>query len=106
MLMMAALGALMMTPSRPATMLYVALTRVCFLHFSCISWSLPLGGLGLYILYCPLVCSGHVCIILSHGAYKHMEDSIKHVKNIDLSTQAYENIDLDIYAHEDKDLTI
>ena len=35
-----------------------------------------------------------------------MEDSIKHVKNIDLSTQAYENINLDIYAHEDKDLTI
>ena len=31
-----------------------------------------------------------------HRAHKHMEDSIKHVENIDLRTQACENIDLDI----------
>ena len=31
-----------------------------------------------------------------HGAHKHMEDGIKHVKSIDPSTQACGNIDLDI----------
>ena len=31
-----------------------------------------------------------------HVAHKHMEDSIKHVENIDSSTQVSENIDLDI----------
>ena len=30
-----------------------------------------------------------------HGAHKHMEYSIKHVKSLDPSTQACENIDLD-----------
>ena len=33
-----------------------------------------------------------------HGAHKHMKDSIKHVENIDPSTQACQNIDLDIQA--------
>ena len=33
-----------------------------------------------------------------HVAHKHMEDSIKHVENIDSSTQVSENIDLDIQA--------
>ena len=35
-----------------------------------------------------------------HGAYKHMEDSKKHVENIDLSTQTRENIDLDKQAQK------
>ena len=35
-----------------------------------------------------------------HGAHKHMEDSIKHVENIDPSTQACGNIDLNIQAQK------
>ena len=35
-----------------------------------------------------------------HGAHKHMEDSIKHVENIDPSAQACGNIDLDIQAQK------
>ena len=31
-----------------------------------------------------------------HGVHKHMKNSIKHVENINSSTQACENIDLDI----------
>ena len=31
-----------------------------------------------------------------HGARKHIDDGIKHVENIDPSTQSGENIDLDI----------
>ena len=35
-----------------------------------------------------------------HGVHKYMEDSIKHVENIDPSTQPCENIDQDIQAQK------
>ena len=37
-----------------------------------------------------------LCTQTWHGVHKHMEDGIKHVGNIDPSTQACENIDLGI----------
>ena len=35
-----------------------------------------------------------------NGVHKHVDDGIKHVENIELSTQAFENIDLDIWAQK------